>query len=381
MAHPRYLPSIDPSTSPRISNPHEQLILTLTKVLRGCPPSNPWTDKFKQKPMGLWTGPTSIAYLFLWLADTHPDLTVEGASPRQWCFRYLDCGSSELPGPHGLNDWGIKNEYLAYNVVQAAVSGSESCVRKVVDAICTSFDCPPADNEHLSGRAGTLALLRIIRRWQPQYTQAIESCIEKLIDQIMAARPWTFHGHRYIGAAHGMIGIITEIILSKPSMGHDPSITAIIGELLDLQTEGGHWYITDDPTLGSPDLVHYCHGSPGFVISLSSIRPHVSDYLQQRIDTATEKGRREVWEKGLLTKEPNLCHGIVGNMLALPTWELREHFMEYATEASVQQCIADGKFVAGDDPHGLLWGAAGRAWGWMMLDTKRDLGYPSYNDV
>lgn len=170
MATTRYLPSIDKNTAYRISDPHEQLISTLTKVLRECPPCNPWTDKFKQTPMGLWTGPTSIAYLFLWLNDTYPDLTVEGATPQQWCHRYLDCGSSDLPGPHGLNGWGVKNEYLAYNAVLAALSGNDSCVGKVVDAVRSQFDCPSADNEHLSGRAGTLALLRIIQRWQPRYT-------------------------------------------------------------------------------------------------------------------------------------------------------------------------------------------------------------------
>jgi hypothetical protein len=37
--------------------------------------------------------------------------------------------------------------------------------------------------------------------------------------------------------------------------------------------------------------------------------------LEGRIDGAMERGRDVIWEKGLLRKEPSLCHGIFGNGL------------------------------------------------------------------
>jgi hypothetical protein len=380
MAHPRYIPNIAP---PLLSGqrPREQLLFSLTKIVSQCPPKKPWTDNFKATPQGLWTGPTSIAYLFLWLAETHPDMIIQDRLPLEWCNRYLDCGSDELSSAQGLNGWGIKNEYLAYNTVKAAATRGNRYVSNVVDVIKNHFDCPAVDNEHLSGRAGTLSLLRIIKRWCPSAAGQVEDCTSTLVEQAMSAVPWRFHGHNYIGAAHGVIGNLTQIVLSRPSMGRDAAIESILSEQLDLQAEDGHWFITDDPALGESDLVHYCHGSPGFIISLAAIRPFVREELQARIDTAIERGRREVWEKGLLRKEPNLCHGIVGNMLALEEWSQREHFMAHATADKIRNGIDNGTFIAGDDKYGLLWGEAGRAWGWAILDKTQDLGYPSYTDV
>lgn len=361
--------------------PREQLVASLTKIIKGAPPRRPWKDVFKEKPVGLWTGPTAIAYLFLWLAETHPDLEIEGAVPQQWCTRYLDLGSEDLENAHGLNGWGVKNEYLAYNTVKAAATQDRKYAAKVFNTVLNDYHCPDVDNEHLAGRAGTLSLLRIIKRWCPSTAVEVEKCNQLLIDQIMAQTPWRFHGHNYTGAAHGVIGILTQIILSRPKMGRDAKVEELIQEQLDLQADDGHWFITDDPKLGEPDLVHYCHGAPGYIISLLAIKPFVKPELQHRIDKAAALGRKQVWEKGLLRKEPNLCHGIIGNMLAFDDWKQREHFMSYATEEGIQKGKEDGTFARGDDPYGLFWGEAGRAWGWMIMDTRVDRGYPSYTDL
>ena len=359
-----------------------ELTASLTKIVQNCPPKKAWSDGFKDKGVGLWTGPTSIAYLFLWLADIYPDFIIEGHSPAQWCQRYLDCGSEDLTGAADLNGWGVKNEYLAYNAVKAAATRDMTCVDRLEAAISSGFECPPVDNEHLSGRAGTLSLLRIVRHWVPDAASRMDACMKPLIEYILAAVPWSFHGHRYIGAAHGDIGILTQLVLCDGMLGTHPVFEAQLEEQLNLQApDDGHWFITPDPGLGSPDLVHYCHGSPGFVLSLLKIRPFVRPDLQERIDAAVELGRKEVWEKGLLRKEPNLCHGITGNMLALDGWDRRRRFMSYATAANIEQGIKDGVFQVGDDPFGLLWGEAGRAWGWLMMDSGRDLGYPSYSDI
>ncbi|KAH8893442.1 hypothetical protein GQ53DRAFT_114910 [Thozetella sp. PMI_491] len=357
----------------------DQLVKSITLIVRDCAPKNPWTDPFKNKPVGLWTGPTALAYLFLWLSQTHPDLVVEGRTPIEWCNAYLDCGQSDITSAHDLNGWAVKNEYLAFNTVKACVTKDLAYVTKVEEALRTGYDCPDVDNEHLVGRAGTLSLLRIISHFVPESAAAMKKCMEPLIQHLLASRPWRFHGHNYIGAAHGVIGIITQIILSDPKQVQE--LEPYLTEMLDLQQEDGHWFITEDPNLGEPDLVHYCHGSPGFVMSFMKLRPHVPEEMQKRFDVAIERGRKEVWEKGLLTKEPNLCHGITGNMLAFEDWEQRKHFMAFTTMEAIQEGKKEGKFIKGDDPFGLYWGEAGRAWGWMIMDSGIDLGYPTYTDV
>lgn len=376
----RYMPN-DAEQLLQVPRPRSELIISLTRLVKGCSPKIPWTTPFKDRPIGLWTGPTSIAYVFLWLSRSHPDLVIEGHSPDQWCTKYLDCGSGDILNAQELNGWGVKNEYLAYNAVKAAATQDMAYVSKLCDAITSDFGCSAVDNEYLSGRAGTLALLRMVRHFVPAAADQVTACMPPLIKHILGEIPWRFHGHRYIGAAHGDIGILTQLVLSDHELGTNAIVEAQLNEQLDLQTSDGHWFITPDPKLGEDDLVHFCHGSPGFVLSLLAMRPFVRPELQARFDKAVELGRKEVWEKGLLRKEPNLCHGIPGNMLAFGEHKQREHFMAHATSGRIDEGIQAGEFIKGDDQSGLQWGEAGRAWGWMVIDTGINLGWPGYSDI
>src|ERR1700761_3883169 len=119
MSSERYLPNIN-ATLLQVSDPLYQLILSLTKIVRGSAPKKPWTDTFKPQPQGLWTGPTSLAYLFLWLSVTHPNLRIDGKLPIEWCHAYLDCGPEDIASAAGQNRWGVKNEYLCYHAVKAS---------------------------------------------------------------------------------------------------------------------------------------------------------------------------------------------------------------------------------------------------------------------
>ena len=147
-----------------------------------------------------------------------------------------------------------------------------------------------------------MSILRIIKRWCPSTAEEVEKCNQLLIDQIMAQVPWRFHGHNYTGAAHGVIGILTQIVLSQPKMGRDAKIEDLIQEQLDLQADDGHWFITDDPKIGEPDLVHYCHGAPGHIISLLAMKPFVKSELHDRIDKAVALGRKAGMGKGVVKK-------------------------------------------------------------------------------
>lgn len=85
----------------------------------------------------------------------------------------------------------------------------------------------------------------------------------------------------------------------------------------------------------------------------------------------------------MLKKEPNLCHGITGNALALDA-EQGAHFMSFATKEIIQKGYAeDGAYILSDDRWGLMWGEAGRAWGWIAFDINavEELGWPVYTDV
>lgn len=138
---------------------------------------------------------------------------------------------------------------------------------------------------------------------------------KRLVDRITAAGPnWTWHNKRYIGVAHGDVGILTQLILTDRSLATGSFAQSILERLLDQQLPNGNWPAKPGETDEGKRLVQVCHGAPGFVVSLERLRPFFPS-LQTRIDEAIRKGRNVIWEEGLLRKEPCLCHGILGNAL------------------------------------------------------------------
>lgn len=271
----------------------------------------------------------------------------------------------------------MTSEKLAYAAVLAAATGD-------ADAAATleagRWD-PWVDQtiyDYLYGQAGFLALLRLVRTFRPEFKDAMDRSATGIIEKILAApSPWKCYGHEYLGAAHGNMGIVAQVVLSEPGYAEHPRIKAELERILELQMENGNWPVA---LQRRKDLVQWCHGAPGTVMSLVAIRSYFPEGVQARIDVAVERGRNCVWELGLLTKEPNLCHGIIGNALALEG-EHRSHFMALATKERIEQGLEEGRFVQGSDSYGLMWGEAGRAWAWMVFDKGIELGYPAYTDV
>jgi hypothetical protein len=90
--------------------------------------------------------------------------------------------------------------------------------------------------------------------------------------------------------------------------------------------------------------VQFCHSTPGFVVSLMALLEwNCFPSLQPQLEAAVLRAREVVWQKGLLVKEPCLCHGISGNALALDG-EQREHFLAYTTVGGSRQGLKRKNF-------------------------------------
>lgn len=361
----RYFPSTTKSLL-KLSNAKEYLLQEISSILQNCPATLPFSslDRLGRCHRGLFLGPTALAYFFLLLSKSprHPDFVIEGKTPLEWCHAYLALGQEDADSSFDAT-CGITNPYLAYNTVYACAYNDSAAVLRVLSAL-NHLETDVGHCEWLNGRAGALYLLRVIKKFLPTiHAEEIKATMRRLIDEIMSQEPWVWGDQQreYLGTVHGNIGILTQIILSDAS--YAARLEGKLSKLLDQQLENGNWPVTEgqDVDIG---LIHFCHGAPGFVISLLAIKSYFPS-LKQRIEGAIEKGRGLVWEKGLLRKEPNLCHGIVGNALALEG-EKREHFLACATPAKVRKGIEEGTFVAEDmGKFELLWGSAGRAWVWM----------------
>ena len=367
---------------------------SLTHIITNCPPVLPWPSpfysKFQAGPQvykGFFIGPTSIAYVFysLSLSSTAyiQTLKIGDRSLLEWSKAYLSLGQDTV-APLLADGCGIANEYLSFNTLKACVYQSELHARKVLDALRSLNETVPKSYcEYLKGRAGGLYMLRLIKRALPDLSREINVVIQDLIEDILPEQPWKWDGRQYLGPVHGEIGILTQIVMSDPA--YAARLEGKLLELLEMQEENGNWPVIPGKDIG---LVQFCHGAPGFVISLLAIRKYfTSAIIQEKIEHAVRKGRECVWEVGVLVKEPNVCHGATGNALALEG-EQRDAFLGLVgSPEEVWEDRKEGrKWEKDDDPYGCLWGEAGRAWVWgmeigRMEGAGGEAGCPLYTDI
>ncbi|TFK87683.1 hypothetical protein K466DRAFT_490406 [Polyporus arcularius HHB13444] len=153
---------------------------------------------------------------------------------------------------------------------------------------------------------------------------------------------WRWHGSRYLGAAHGVVGIL-HMLLHAPSailQPHWEKIVSTIEWLLALQDPLGNWptradrHVPSDGAAaqdGSSDefddsLVQWCHGASGFLMLLSALLRRsaasqsacpLSPALHASVTAATTRAAELVYTRGLLRKGIGLCHGVGGAVYAL----------------------------------------------------------------
>ncbi|KAL9044116.1 MAG: hypothetical protein Q9214_002723 [Letrouitia sp. 1 TL-2023] len=355
----RYIPDHQ-SKLLKASDPLAEVVLSLTTLTTSFPPLSSYPSHSLH---GLWSGPTSIAYLFLHLSVIHPNLQISSHSP-------------DFP-----NRCGIANDTLAYYAVSAALTQDKRSITSLETFALQISQAPGGSDEWLYGRAGFLYLLRLVRHWVPSVADRMNKCIARMSGAILShGPPWPWHGKEYLGAVHGQMGILTQLILSDHQLARDPKLSEVLNSLLgsqDQQTGNFPSSVTSSHSY----LVQICHGAPGFAVSFPLLYRFFPVETQTRIDAALGKARDCIWEKGLLTKEPCLCHGATRNALALEEGARREHFLAYTAMAIRKKGTEEGRFIKGSDPWGLWMGEAGRAWGWMSAH-KGALGkLIGYSDV
>ncbi|EDW27908.1 GL19966 [Drosophila persimilis] len=131
---------------------------------------------------------------------------------------------------------------------------------------------------------------------------------------------YTTHGTQYLGASHGLAGIM-HMLLDSPwfrktaipiSATMVSDIKGSIDFIVGLQTEEGNYPCSlEDVRYGINKGLHqWCHGAPGLVYMLAKayLVFHEDKYLK-----ALRRCADLVWKKGILYKGPGLCHGVSGN--------------------------------------------------------------------
>lgn len=199
------------------------------------------------------------------------------------------------------------DDILALLAIGAASSKDKDMAVDLCDYHSEVVD-EQTENEWLYGRAGYLYYLRLIKASfadDQETTTRLRETAEEVVETILdSPRPWKFKGKSYVGAVHGTFGIITQIVLTDSKYAKD--VEAELAVLLSYQFDDGNWPSSIPP--GRDKLVQVCHGAPGVINCLLSIQKYFPN-LHDKIERAVRKGRECIWERGLLTKEPCLCHG------------------------------------------------------------------------
>ncbi|ETN42855.1 uncharacterized protein HMPREF1541_02013 [Cyphellophora europaea CBS 101466] len=395
-----------PKEPPILADPKEELLASLTRINTFNPPVQTCSTGWRFS--GLYSGPTSVAYLFYRLAQLYPDLTFKSQSLSDWAASYLELGSSYITsGRHGRepvdpDHCGVANETLSQLAVRAALLEDASLAQQLCSYSTAINAQPNGSDEWLYGRAGYLYLLRLVRFAFPASSHSslidtISKTIATTITRILASpQPWIWHGKPYIGAVHGSIGIITQILLSSATPNqHAEQLGSRIHAILDLQLESGNFPSSSLPEKTTSDrLVQFCHGAPGIVISLTSLAPYypsATSDLSTRIEQAISSAQPVLEARGLLTKPPCLCHGIASNAMALASDD-DNRFLEFLSHMGSDLLEARMSWMAeagrNDAFVGLYAGEAGRAWMWGMADQARnhgrarqEVGLIGYNDI
>ncbi|KAI0395134.1 hypothetical protein F5Y17DRAFT_425334 [Xylariaceae sp. FL0594] len=375
------------ATSAQTVDAKGELLASLKRLTKFYPPVHTCSTDWSFS--GLYTGPTSISFLFYRLSHLYPDVEFDGQSFLEWAQAYLKLGTraqaqhKRAPSP---SHCGIGNETLVHLALSALIEEDTGKVRRLCKfAGAVNETDADASNEWLYGRAGYLYLLRLCYRSDafskdrhPSTSAMLEETIKETVERILGTpQPWTWHGKQYLGAAHGVIGIITQVVLSLPSTAS--RLQPLLLGLLERQFPSGNF--PSSVPVGSDRLVQFCHGGPGFIMSLRNLLPHFPD-IADKVKAAVDNAREDTWKRGLLTKEPCLCHGIAGNALAFEDDVRFSHFLSFMGSEKLEQMTGEGVNNQRDtEKAGLFTGGAGRAWCWAVADKGLAKTCIGYDDV
>ncbi|KAJ3900003.1 hypothetical protein F5879DRAFT_974483 [Lentinula edodes] len=208
---------------------------------------------------------------------------------------------------------------------------------------------------------------------------------------------WSWHHKRYLGAAHGVAGIL-HVLLMCPVEMIEPYISDILQTiewLTTYQDNDGNWPTSLKQRYTQPnDLVQYrswCHGASGMLILFTTLirravaHPEVfplSTAFLTSLATAIQRAASLVYQKGLLCKGVGLCHGVAGSVYALLAasdamglWKHYEHSKVHFLRAihlahlatSYSQLTLAGEMTSPDKPWSLYGGVAGMCCAWAEV--------------
>ncbi|XP_045491937.1 lanC-like protein 2 [Colias croceus] len=197
--------------------------------------------------------------------------------------------------------------------------------QRVMDLISLLDDSP---DEILYGKAGYLYALLFVNKHISGKDVISSSHIEKVTSAIITSGKrfsahmksespllWQWHDKIYLGAAHGMAGILFMLLQARSYIKLSELrsfIKPAIDWLISRRFSSGNFPSSVGSSSGDR-LVQWCHGAPGFVPLCIAAYQTFED--EKYLKIASQCGE-VIWQRGLCTKGYSLCHGVSGNAYA-----------------------------------------------------------------
>ena len=311
------------------------------------------------------------------------------------------CG---LAGPLTLNAIATDDiEQEKSNASEKSAEISADMLLQILPAAVAQDEDLP--NELLYGRAGYLYALLLLKKNNVQSIRGkiTDEHIHKLALAIIkngikyAKRTkrkvpmwWEWHDKEYIGAAHGICGILFVLLAAKSYIPEETCqnfIKPTLDYLIQFQYPSGNFpsSISGGTPPTNDKLLHWCHGAPGAIhllLKAHEIWPNNSDSYLVRAKECEEA----IWRRGLLRKGYGLCHGVAGNAYAfIAMWKVtREPQYLYKSALFAEWCFDYGKrgCRVPDRPLSLFEGLAGTIYFLSDLIQNPNLAcFPAFCDI
>lgn len=341
---------------------------------------------------GVYVGIAGIAYALLYVAQSK-QIPEKESEYLELAEQYINVAldyeekkqSPEMRSAFLLGSAGV----FAVAALLYRALGKEEKVQEYIGkyASLAGLCCQPGDylgcgsDEVLVGRAGFLCGAEMLTKKLGQQVLSDEVTFAICRAMVDSGRSYSqrhksqsplmyaYYNTEYLGAAHGLSGIV-QMLLNYPTfVKSDPTIELDLRRTVDylVSCRSGDYNVP--PTVAEcaqqrpPEhqLVHWCHGAPGIIYLFAKAFLLWKDPMHL---IASRKCADLTWQKGLLRKGPGICHGISGNgYVFLLTYRLTGDCKFIHRALQFSEFMQTEEFVKGarcpDAPFSLFEGWAG----------------------
>lgn len=366
--------------SPLIDAEHWKTVITniVDNIVKKMPPT------FENCDGSLYVGCAGVAYMLYYVANSEPfadkrqDFLTRARNYIDVSLSYAFNKKNNDPPPAFL--LGNAGPIIVGSMVYADIGEKEASDELLKKLLALAASCGPVNylpngsDELLVGRAGFVSGAYAINR---KFGEVVpQSTLHKLHKSTVRSGRiysgqhgspcplmYAYYGTEYLGAAHGISGILQMLLCMPSFLTSDPEaerdIRACVDYLVDLQNTLGNIPAALNET--DTHLMHWCHGAPGVVYMFAKAWLVWKDqkYLQ-----ACQRCAEITWQKGLLRKGPGICHGVAGSgyvFLLLYRLTSDERYLHRALKFA--EFLLTDEFQQGarspDTPYSLYEGLAG----------------------